>query len=129
MIKEMFEDAPIISSIFALIILFLIFILIDGIFSKPVYFSGVVVDKQYSAESTRTGTGYGVTSNGQTGVVVTTETEPEKFLIMVKTKSGKIFTAKCEPEVYYSKKEGQAIECYWSKGLITGWNWSIHCVR
>lgn len=71
MVREMFEDAPIIGSTLALILLFLIFILIDGIFSKPVYFSGVVADKQYSVESIRTGTGYGVTSIGQAGVVVT----------------------------------------------------------
>lgn len=129
--KEMFEDMPVImiSSIIALVILFLIFILIDGIFSKPVYFSGIVVDKQYKAESTRTGTGVGTTSNGQTGVVVTTEIDPEKFLVMVKTESGKILTADCEPEIYYAKKEGQPIECYWSKGLFTGWNWSVHGVR
>lgn len=125
----MFKDMPVISSIIALMISFLIFILMDDIFSKPVYFSGIVVDKHYKAKSTRTGTGFGATSNGQTGVVVTTETEPEKFLIMVKTENGKIITADCEPEVYYAKREGQPIECYWSKGIFTGWNWYIHGVR
>lgn len=128
MIKEMFQDMPIVSSIILLVILFLLFILIDGVFSKPVYFSGIVVDKHYKAESTRTGTGIRTTSNGQTGVVVMTESEPEKFLIMVKTDE-KIITAECEPEVYYSKKEGQSIKCYRSKGLFTGWVWSIHAVK
>ena len=120
---------PVIISIISLVVLFLVFILIDGIFSKPVEFSGTVVDKHYKAESTKTGTGVVTTSQGGTGIVTTTVTEPEEFLIMVKTESGKILTAKCEPEIYYAKENGQPIDCYWSKGFFTGWQWSVHGVK
>mgnify|MGYP006913924170 FL=1 len=125
----MFEDMPVLSSICSLIILFLIFILIDGVFSKPIEFSGIVVDKQYKAESTNIGTGTVTTNQGGTGTITTTEIDPEQFLIMVKTKTGKILTAKCPPELYYSKKEGQMIDCYQSKGFFTGWQWAVHGVR
>ena len=129
MIRDMFENAPILSSIISLVILFVVFLLIDGIFSKPVYFSAIVMDKHYKAESTKIGTDVVTTSNGGTGIVTTTETEPEEFLVMVKNNNGKILTAKCEPEIYYSKEKGQRIECYWSKGLFSGWQWSVHGVK
>lgn len=129
MIREMFEDMPVISSIFALILIGLIFILTDGLMSKPEYFSGNVIDKHYKAESHRTGTGVGVTSSGQTGVVMTSESEPEKFLLMVKTENGKVVTAKCKPELYYQKEIGQSIEFAVYKGRFTGMSWSVRGVR
>ena len=125
----MFEDMPIVSSIIAIVILGLGFILIDGIASKPEAFYGNVIDKHYEAESHRTGTGVGVTSSGKTGVVMTFESEPEKFLLMVKTESGKIVTVKCEPELYYQKEIGERIYCNAYKGLFTGMVWSLYGVR
>jgi hypothetical protein len=129
MIREMFEDMPVISSILALILLGLVFICIDGLMSKPEFYSGNVVDKHYSAESHRTGAGVGVTSGGQTGVVMTSESEPEKFLLMVKTKTGNVVTAKCKPELYYEKEIGQEIEFVIYKGRFTGLSWAVRGVR
>lgn len=129
MIREMFEDMPIVSIIIAIVILGLSFILIDGIASNPESFYGSVVDKHYKAERNSTGTGYGMTSSGESGVIVTTEHEDEKFLIMVKTEGGKVVTVKCEPEVYYKKEVGQKIECNVYKGYFTGWTWSLNGVR
>lgn len=118
MIREMFEDMPIVSSIFAIVILGLAFILIDIIASKSESFYGSVVDKHYKAERNSTGIGYGMTSGGNSGVIVTTEHENEKFLIMVKTESGKVVTIECEPEVYYQKEVGQKIDCNAYKGFL-----------
>jgi len=129
MIREMFEDMPIVSSIIAIVILGLAFILIDGIASNPESFYGSVVDKHYKAERNSTGTGYGMTSSGKSGVIVTTEHEDEKFLIMVKTESGKVVTVECKPEAYYQKEVGQKIDCNAYKGYFTGWTWSMHGVR
>jgi hypothetical protein len=125
----MFEDMPVISSILALILFGLLFICMDGLMSKPEFYSGNVIDKHYSAESHRTGTGVGVTSSGQTGVVMTSESEPEKFLLMVKTKTGNVVTAKCKPELYYEKEIGQKIEFAVYKGRFTGMSWSVRGVR
>lgn len=125
----MFEDMPIVSSIIAIVILGLAFILIDGIASKPEAFYGNVIDKHYEAESHRTGTGVGVTSSGKTGVVITSESEPEKFLLIVKTESGKIVTVNCEPELYYVKEVGEQVESNAYKGLFTGMVWSLRGVR
>ena len=125
----MFEDMPIMSSIIAIVILATAFFLIDGIASKPESFYGNVIDKHYEAESNRTVTGVGVTSSGKTGVVMTSESEPEKFLLMVKTESGKIVTVKCEPELYYEKEIGERIESNAYKGLFTGMVWSLRGVR
>ena len=125
----MFKDMPVISSILALILFGLVFICIDGLMSKPEFYSGSVIDKHYSGESHRTGTGVGVTSSGQTGVVMTSESEPEKFLLMVRTKTGNVVTAKCKPELYYEKEIGQEIEFAIYKGRFTGMSWSVRGVR
>lgn len=125
----MFEDMPILSSILAIFILGLVFLLIDGIASKPEPFYGSVIDKHYKAERNSTGTGYGMTSSGKSGVIVTSEHESEKFLLMVKTDNGKVVTVECEPELYYEKKVGQKIECKAYKGFFTGSTWLMYGVR
>jgi hypothetical protein len=123
------KPIPILSSIMAILILGLTFIVIDQIASKPEAFYGNVIDKHYKAERTSVGTGTSVGSNGSVGVVTTTEVDPEEFLIMVKTESGKIVTVNCEPELYYQKEVGERIDCNAYKGLFTGMVWSLHGVR
>lgn len=125
----MFEDMPIVSSLIAIFILGLAFFLIDGIASKPEPFYGTVIDKHYKAERNSTGTSYGMTSSGKSGVIVTSEHESEKFLLMVKTDNGKVVTVKCEPELYYEKQVGQKIDCKAYKGFFTGSTWSMYGVR
>lgn len=125
-IKDFFRETPILSSIISLLLFGLIFILIDGISINKEPFSGIVVDKHYKAERNSTGTGYGMTSSGKTGVIVTSEHESEKFLVMVKTKSGKIFTVECEPSLYYSKKNGDEIFCHHQIGLFAKSIWSSY---
>ena len=125
----MFEDMPIVSSLIAIIILGLAFFLIDGIASKPEPFYGTVIDKHYKAERNSTGTGYGMTSSGKRGVIVTSEHESEKFLLMVKTDNGKVITIECKPELYYEKQVGQKIDCKAYKGFFTGSTWSMYGVR
>lgn len=129
MIREMFKDMPIVSSIIAIVILGFAFILIDGIASKPEAFYGNVIDKHYKAERTSVGTGTAFSSNGGVGVITTTEIDPAEFLIMVKTESGQIVTVKCEPELYYEKEIGERIDCNAYKGLFTGMVWSLYGVR
>ncbi len=125
----MFEDMPIVSSLIAIFILGLAFFLIDEIASKPEPFYGTVIDKHYKAERNSTGTSYGMTSSGKSGVIVTSEYESEKFLLMVKTDNGKVVTVKCEPELYYEKQVGQKIDCKAYKGFFTGSTWSMYGVR
>lgn len=129
MIRDMFEDMPIVSSLIAIFILGLAFFLIDGIASKPEPFYGTVIDKHYKAERNSTGTGYGMTSSGKSCVIVTSEHESEKFLLMVKTDNGKVVTVECEPELYYEKQVGQKIDCKAYKGFFTGSTWSMYGVR
>ena len=125
----MFEDMPIVSSLIAIFILGLAFLLIDGIASKPDPFCGIVIDKHYKAERNSVGTGYGMTSSGKSGVIVTSEHESEKFLLMVKTESGNVVTVECEPELYYEKQVGQKIDCKDYKGFFTGVTLSMYGVR
>ena len=129
MIREMFEDMPIVSSLIAIFILGLTFLLIDVIASEPELFYGTVINKHYKAEIERSGTGYGMTSSGQSGVIVISEYESEKFLLMVKNEKGNIVTVECKPELYYEKQVGQKIDCNTYKGFFTGLIWSMSGVR
>ena len=119
----------VLGSLIAISILGLAFFLIDEIASKPEPFYGIVIDKHYKAERNSTGTGYGMTSSGKGGVIVTFEHESEKFILMVKTENGKVVTIECEPELYYEKQVGQKIYCKAYKGFFTGSNWSMYGVR
>jgi hypothetical protein len=119
----------VIRIIVALILFGGVFICIDGLMSKPEFHSGNVIDKHYLAGSHRNGNGLGVTSSGQTSVVMISESEPEKFLLIVKTKSGDIVTAKCKPELYYEKEMGQEIEFAIYKGRFTNISWSVWGIR
>lgn len=125
----MFEDMPIVRSLITIFILVLTFFLIDGIASKPEPFYGSVIDKHYKAERNSTGTGYGMTISGKSDVIVTSEYEIEKFLLMVKTDNGKVVNVECEPELYYEKQVGQKIDCKAYKGFFTGSTWSMYGVR
>lgn len=125
----MFKEMPIVSSLIAIFILGLAFLLIDGIASKPELFYGIVIDKHYKAERNSVGTGYGITSSGGNGVIVTSEHESEKFLLIVKTENGNVVTVECEPELYYEKQVGQEIDCKAYKGYFTGSIWSMYGVR
>jgi hypothetical protein len=128
-LKEMFLDMPVISGIILIIVLGMAFILVDGICTKPIEFSGQVIDKHYSAKRNSTGTGYGMMSNGKSGVIVTTEHEDEKFLVMVKTNDGEVVTAECSASIYYSKYNGSILNCVKNKGFFTGLVWSINGIR
>jgi hypothetical protein len=44
----------------------------------------MVIEKHYSPEETSTGVGYGTTSNGGSGVVVTTSHKSDEYFIFVK---------------------------------------------
>lgn len=129
MIREMFEDMPVISSILTLIILGTIFLFIDGITSKPEFYYGNVIDKHYLAKKHRTGTGFGVTGDGRIGIITTSENEPEKFILMVKTENGDIVTTDCKPEIYYKKEIGQEIEIAIYKGRFTGIDWYAEGIK
>jgi len=124
-IKDLFREMPIISTLISLLLFGLIFILIDGICSEKQPFSGIVVDKHYKAESTSVGTGVVNTGNGS-GVVTMVETDPEKFLVMVRTKDGQIFTVECEPTLYYAKNMNDEIYCHHQIGLFTKSIWSSY---
>jgi hypothetical protein len=129
MIEEMFKEMSVISILITVLILGFIFLIIDSAASKPEPFQGTVIDKHYRAQKSSTGTGYGMTGQGQTGVFVSSQHEPEKFLLIVKTESSNIVTVECEPELFYKKEVGQKIECKACKGFFTGATWSIYGVR
>lgn len=50
---------------------------------EPYYISGLVVGKEYSASKTETGVGVGYNQNGNPTTIVTTNTEPEKWTVVM----------------------------------------------
>lgn len=92
----------------------LLALLADGIFCREIPFEGKIIDKFYKAESNQAGTGVGVSSSGKPGVIITSSHESEKFLVMVQTKEGAIFTS----EALLSKKDRR----HWQRA----YNYRLH---
>ena len=128
MIREMFEELPVISSLMALFLITLAFIFRDGLLLKPESYSGTIIDKHYSSETHRKGSGVVITNSGNAHVV-TTEKEPEKFILIIKSENGEVVTAKCKPELYYEKEIGQPIKFEIYKGRFSGKYWDVRAVR
>lgn len=123
-IKDFFRDVPILSAIMALFIVVLVFLTLDGLFSNKTQFNGIVIDKQYKLESTSVGTGIIHNNNNGPTVISTIDTEPEKFVIIVQSKNGHIYTANSTKEIYYTKSKGQIVNCYHNIGLFSNSIWS-----
>jgi hypothetical protein len=126
--KDFFKDEPIFASVITLIGIVVILFLIDIIGSEKKYFNGEVLDKHYKAEINSHGSGVGMTSNGQMGVVTTSHHESEAFLIIVENKDF-IVTVNSNPSLFYSKNKGDKIECYKNVGCLTGKSYSYYAFR
>jgi hypothetical protein len=126
MLREILRTTPIISFLFIVTLALFVFLSIDAICSKPSAFSAIVVDKHYKSKSNKTGTGF-TSTNGQTGFITISESEPEKFIIILKDNNGKILTEYCTPELYYKKAIGDKINCINYKGFFTNFSWSLKC--
>jgi len=113
-------------SVFILAILLISFILIDENCGKTETHKATLIDKQYNAEQNSIGSGYGMTTSGQSGMIITSSHEDEKFILIVKTKGGAIKSIQCTSKEYYSKQLGQTIEYNQNKGYFTNKNWKIY---
>lgn len=129
MIRDIVNENPILSVILFLCFLGLSVFLLDGISCKTKTLRGNVIDKHYKPEQNSTGTGYGMTSNGQNGVIVTHEYEHEKFLLILKSRGGKIFTVESNPELYYKKQIGDPVRFDVYLGRITGIEYGSLAIR
>lgn len=120
MIKDIFQHMPILGGIMAIMLLLIAGYFVDRVGSKSVSVSGIVVDKHYKAERNSNGVGYGTSSSGNTGMVVTSSRESEKFLIMVRSNEGHIVTTESTADIFYSKEIGDDVVFEAYKGWITG---------
>lgn len=112
-------------SIFGGLALLIGVILYDGAAGTYVTRTGLVVDKHYKpATSSSTST---VGSNGK--VYSSTSSSSEKFLIMVKTSNGQVFTTETDASIYYSKNINDRAEFEIHTGKLSGITWSIHTLK
>ena len=128
MIRTFFKEAPYVAGIFGVLLGFLLLLLVDGLALTTVQHRGVVLDKHYEAERSGLGTGTAITSDGEVGIVTTTESEPEQFVLMIRTEDQRVITLKCTPELFYQKDVGDAMVYAVHRGLFTGWVWSVEPV-
>lgn len=81
MIQEMFEDMPILTSIIGVVLLFLLFVAIDGMFSKNVYFSGAErIERTNAAVAAKKEGKNKITASDVTGKQINSFSELKKFL-------------------------------------------------
>jgi hypothetical protein len=96
------------------------FVLIDIIAIQTEPFEGIVIDKNYKAKVNSFGTGYGIANNGKSDLILSSQYESEKFLLMVKIENGDIVTVKCDPKLYYKKSIKDRLNCNAYKGFLSG---------
>jgi hypothetical protein len=126
--RDLFEYSPAAGVIVIIVILSLALITLDSLMGVPEQLQGTVLEKHYVPERSSTGTGVG-SAGGKTAVVITSEHDPEKFLVMVRTPAGKIETVKCSPELYYQKEVGDQLQFRIKRGRFTGSKWSVKGLR
>jgi hypothetical protein len=129
MLKDILEETPVLGVLLIAGMLALVFFIADAGINIQKFFFGVVIDKRYTPETTSTGVGTGVTSNGKPAAVVTTSHQNEKFLLMAKCENGKVFTVECSPEIFYTKSVGDTLFFTTSNGLFTGNTYSIKSTK
>jgi hypothetical protein len=98
-------------SFVAVAIFLTVFVIVDMISATSKDFTAFVVDKHYKPEHNSTGVGTAIMPNGQVGTVIVSESESERWNIMVRTNEGKVVTAKSEADIYYKKSIGEKVLC------------------
>ena len=126
--REFFKDSPMISGVFILIILLVLFFIVDTGFSNEITFSGTVIDKRHQSESSTTGTGYVYTNKG-TAFVTTHQTTPEVYQLLVKLSSGEVKKVECDATLWYRKKVNDKINCKSYIGYLSKTSWSNNGVN
>ena len=99
------------------------FICSDMFINDKKELSGIIIDKHYKAEINSRGLGYGTSVNGKSGLIMTSQHESEKFLIMVQTIDGEIFTVESDSKTYYGNELGENITFLGCYGWATGYPW------
>jgi hypothetical protein len=122
MLKDIFED-KIITAIIGLPIILIALLIIDLCVTTKEYQKGLVIDKNYQAETNGTGLGTGITSNGKPTAMIVSLFQKEKYLL--KVKADKIFTAKCTAEQYYSKNNGNIAYIEIKRGILSNHIWKV----
>ncbi len=103
----------------------LIILISDNIFSHNEYYcDGTVIKTNYQPAQIQTGVGYGNTSNGGSGVVVTTSSSPDEYILFLSTNKGTI-KAQTNMDNYLKLKKGNEIKIYIERGGIIGINWGF----
>jgi hypothetical protein len=114
---DMFRDGDIFVGVFVTIIgLFVIaIVLVLGLLAfnwcagHDERIQVAVISKLYSPEHNSIGSGVGVMGNGKVGMVITSQHESEKFILIVKDSSGECFSCKVNATTYVNAKENDII--------------------
>lgn len=110
--------------------LFLVFaavVLIDAILAVPVFVAnGTVIERVYTPESTATGVGSGVSSNGSPTTVVTTEHTPEKWTVIVDMDGDRpVVAATADPDLWAKLKPGESCSVFQEQGSIVSLGYQV----
>jgi len=89
---------------------------------------GILVEKVYSPAETHTGVGYGSSSNGNGGIVVTTSSKSEEYILFINV-NGEIIKAKTKMKEYVETQKNDGIKVYEDVGGITGITWGYFASR
>ena len=120
----------------SLMVIALLVVVVDFIFTTSTVKTGFVVDKQYKPASHSTGIGTAIGNGipmsgggypGGTSLVITSHSESEDFLLMVQDSATcEIVTLEVSSQTYYSKDLWDKVSYTTDYGYITGLSHGSH---
>lgn len=100
------------------LIIYVIYNIIDSLKYEWYETTGTIIDKHYKPEHYSTGVGVMPNGSGGMSTIITSNTEPEDWFVMVKLDTGKVVkVSDLTPEYYYDVKIGTKVDLgckiYW----------------
>lgn len=101
-------------------ILFIVFTIFDQILAvEGGVYQGVVLERDFTPESTHTGVGPAIGGRGG-GVAVTVSSESEKWVLIVKLDNGTVEPIETSKENWVKYQKGDKVAVEYTKGRFTG---------
>ena len=109
----------IVVSLIGLLVLIFLYVILDSLFAKELPpIDGIVLEKDFTPEDTRTGIGPAIGGGG--GIAITTSHSDEKWVLIIEFSDGDVQPVETEKETWLKYNKGDKVKVSLWKGLFGG---------